>query len=293
MSTAHPLRGAALCLTAVLLFACMDATTKYLVAHYGVPLVMAVRYLGNLLLMVLVLGPTEGRRMAETQRTGLVLVRAAALACASLFFGLAVMHLPVAEATAINFLAPLLVVLAAGRLLKEDVGLAGWLVALLGLGGVLLIARPASGLDPLGVALALCAACSNAIYQLLSRILATTERTVAMLFYTALTGSILFSLSAPWFYDGRVPSAFEALLLASLGVYGGAGHFLFTAAFREAPASLIAPFGYFQLLWAGLLGWAVFGHLPDGLSLLGMAVIAGSGAIVAVRSGRPPVKRTA
>jgi drug/metabolite transporter (DMT)-like permease len=292
--TAHqPLRGALLCVTAVLLFACMDTTTKYLTATYDVPFIMAVRYLGNLLLMALLLGPTHGRQLVETRRTGLVLVRAVCLASASLFFGLALQHLPVAETTAINFLAPIAVVIAAGRLLGERSGGVGPIAAILGFAGVLLIARPSGGLDAIGIAFALCAAASNAVYQLLSRVLAATERTVALLFYTALLGSLLFGLAAPWFLPVEAPSLHETLLLASLGVYGGLGHFLFTAAFRQAPASLIAPLGYAQLVWAGLLGWLVFGHVPDGLSLVGMTIIAGSGVLVALKSRAPPVKRSA
>jgi drug/metabolite transporter (DMT)-like permease len=292
-SAHHPLRGALLCMAAVLLFACMDTTTKYLTARYDVPFIMAVRYLGNLLLMALLLGPSHGRAMVESRRTGLVLVRAVCLASASLFFGLALQHLPVAETTAINFLAPVAVVIAAGRLLDEKSGWAGPSAAVLGFAGVLLIARPGGGLDPLGLALALCAAASNAAYQLLSRVLAATERTVALLFYTALAGSILFGLAAPWFMPTHAMSLHDTLLLASLGVYGGVGHFLFTAAFRQAPASLIAPLGYAQLVWAGLLGWLVFGHVPDPLSLSGMAIIAASGVLAAVKSRAPPTKRSA
>ena len=93
--------------------------------------------------------------------------------------------------------------------------------------------------------------------------------------------------------EDRAPSLFEAMLFASLGLFGGLGHFLFTAAFRHAPASLLAPLNYLQLLWAGLLGYLVFGHVPDAVSLLGMAVIAGSGVLVALKTKRPPPKRTA
>lgn len=142
----HPVRGAALCLASLLLFACMDTTTKYLSAHLQIPLIMAVRYSGNLLLMVLILGPREGRRIAETQRTGLVIVRSVSLASASLCFGMALTFMPVAETTAINFLAPILVVSVAGHLLGERVGCIGWMAALLGFAGVLLIARPGGGL---------------------------------------------------------------------------------------------------------------------------------------------------
>ena len=222
-----------------------------------------------------------------------MVVRALCLAAASFLFGSALAYLPVADATAINFLAPILLVAAAGRFLGERVGWVGWLAALLGFAGVLLIARPGRGLDTVGVLFALGAVVANLSYQFLSRLLAATERTVALLFYTALAGSIVYGLALPWFVGERVPSAFEALLLTSLGLYGGLGHFLLTAAFRDAPASLLAPLNYLQLLWAGLLGWLVFGHLPDRLSLLGMAIIVASGVLVAFKTRRPPPKRSA
>jgi drug/metabolite transporter (DMT)-like permease len=133
----------------------------------------------------------------------------------------------------------------------------------------------------------------NLGYQLLSRVLAASETTFALLFYTALAGSIIYGLAMPWYLEDRVPSLIEAALFASLGVFGGVGHFMFTAAFRHAPASLIAPLNYIQLLWAGLLGWLVFDYVPDVQSLAGMAIIAGSGVLVAVKTRRPPEKRTA
>lgn len=284
LSPHHPFRGVLLVVAAVFLFACMDTTTKVLATYYPVPVVMAVRYLVHCLLMVVLLTPTQGKKLIRTQRTGLVLFRATCLAAASLFVGLALQRMPVAEATAIVFLAPLLVVLFAGQFLDEKVGVVGWVSAAAGFAGVLMIARPGSGLDPAGVAYALCGAGVIAAYQLLSRVLATTERTVAMLFYTALVGSVLFGILVPWFWGGPVPTLLQVLLFLSMGVMGGVGHFLFTAAHRHAPASLLAPMMYLQLLWAGLLGWLVFGHVSEGTSILGMCVVAASGAVVALRS---------
>lgn len=293
MPAAHPIRGALLCVVALALFACMDATTKYLSQTHEVPLIVGVRYLGNLLLMAALLGPTHGRQMVRTRRTGLVLIRACCLAIGSLLIGFALQRMPVAETTAITFLAPILLVAVAGPLLGERTGWIGWLATLGGFVGVMIMVRPGSDIVTNGAAFALAAVALNLGYQLLSRVLAATETTFALLFYTALTGSILYGLAMPWFIEERAPSLFEAALFASLGVYGGVGHFLFTAAFRHAPASLLAPLNYLQLLWAGLLGWLVFGHIPDPVSLIGMAIVAGSGVLVALKTRRPPVKRTA
>lgn len=283
-STHHPFRGVVLLVAAVFLFACMDTTTKYLATYYEVPVVMAVRYIVHCLLMVVLLTPTQGRRLIQTQRTGLVLVRATCLAAASLLMGLALQRMPVAEATAMVFLAPLLVVLISGHFLRERVGRVGWASAIAGFVGVLMIARPGGGLDPAGVAYALCAASVIAAYQLLSRVLVTTERTVALLFYTALVGSLLFGILLPWFWEGQAPTLLQLLLFLSMGVAAGVGHFLFTAAHRHASASVLAPMMYLQLLWAGLLGWLVFGHVPEGMSILGMCVVAASGAVIALKS---------
>jgi drug/metabolite transporter (DMT)-like permease len=195
--------------------------------------------------------------------------------------------------TAITFLSPILLVAVAGRLLGERVGWVGWVATLGGLAGVMLIVRPGSDIVGSGAVFVLGAVLLNLGYQLLSRVLAASETTFALLFYTALAGSIIYGLAMPWYLEDHAPSLFEAALFASLGVSGGLGHFLFTAAFRHAPASLIAPLNYIQLLWAGLLGWLVFGHLPDAQSLAGMAIVAASGVLVALKTRRPPVKRTA
>jgi drug/metabolite transporter (DMT)-like permease len=289
----RPFRGVLLLLGALFFFACMDATTKYLAAHYNVPLIVAIRYIVNCALMIVLLAPSQGMQLMRTQRTGLVMVRALSLVAISLSFGFALQRMPVPETTAIIFLAPLLVVLVAGPILKERIGAIGWAAALGGFAGVLLVVRPGSGLDILGVAFAMMAVAGNVIYQLLSRILGRSERTIALLFYSTLTGSICFGLALPWFWTGEAPTLWQTVLFISLGVNGGIGHYLFTSAFRHAPASTLAPVTYVQLLWALLLGWTVFGHAPDLLTLVGMMVIATSGVVMALRSRRAALQSAA
>jgi len=274
------------CGLGVLLFACMDATIKYLAMRHDVPIIVAVRYLVNWLLLVAIAGPVCGRALVRTQRTGLVLVRACSLAAASILIGLALQRMPVAETTAINFLAPMLVVVVAGPMLGERVEAASWIAAVIGFVGVLLIARPGSGLELTGLACALAAVGANVAYQLLSRTLARTERTTALLFYAALVGTVIFGVIGLWLWEGEFATGFELALFLSLGVYGGLGHYLFTAAYRHATASVLAPLSYLQLFWAGLLGWLVFGHIPDWLSVLGMILIAASGLGAAIRPPR-------
>ena len=209
---------------------------------------------------------------------------------ASLFFGLALQRMPVAETVSIVYLSPILVVLLARPLLGERIGSVGWMAAVIGFAGVLLIVRPGGGLDPIGVGFVLCNVVVTVAYYLLSRVLARTERTLALLFYTALIGAICFGVALPWTLHGKVPDLLQIVLFLSLGVTAGLGHYFFTAAHRYAEASVLAPINYLHLLWAGLLGWLVFGHVPQVLTIVGMAIVMAAGVIVALRSARrqPP-----
>lgn len=280
----NALKGFLLAAAGLFLFACMDSTTKYLTTHYNVPFVVAMRYIVHFLLMVMILAPRHSAQLVHTQRTGLVIARAVVLTVASLCMGMALHRMPLAETTAINFLAPTLVALLAGSMLGEKIGGWGWAAIVTGFIGVLLIARPGGELDTIGIMFALGAAAANATYQLLSRLLASTEKAIALLFYTALVGSIIFGIALPWFWENEAPSSLEVILLLSMGASGGLGHYLFTLAYRHAPASILAPMTYLQLLWAGLLGWIIFGTIPDSMSLIGMAIVAASGLIIAFKS---------
>ncbi|MBC6905796.1 DMT family transporter [Saccharophagus sp. K07] len=278
------LKGVLFAAIGLLLFAGMDSITKYLTHHYNVPFVVAWRYLVHFGLMVLILAPKGSAPLLHANRRGLVIVRSFALVVSSISVGMALHRMPQADTTAITFLAPMLVALLAFPVLGERIGLLGWAAALMGFCGVLLLARPGSGLDGVGIFFALLAAAANAVYQLLSRLLATTEKAVSMLFYTALVGSLVFGLALPWTWESDVPSMLEYVLFVAMGAAGGLGHYFFTLAYRYAPASVLGPIIYLQLLWAALLGWLVFGTTPDHLSSIGMLIIAASGLMIALKS---------
>lgn len=272
------LRGVLLVMAAVLVFACMDATTKHLTMRYNVPVVVAARYLVNFLLLLAVFAPKHGRSLLAIDRKGLVWVRALSLAFASLFAGLALNAMPVAETVAIIYLAPFGVLLLSGPLLGEKVTLSGWVATALGFVGLLLIVRPGAGLSFSGVIFALLCAGVTVIYHAFSRLLARTESTVALLFYTTLAGTVFFCALLPWNWQAPAPDALDAVLFLAVGGLAFLGHFLFTAAYREAPASFLTPVNYMHLAWAALLGWLVFAHVPDGVSLIGIALVALAGA---------------
>lgn len=283
---AHPLRGIALMLAALALFALLDATAKHLSQTFAVPLLVWARYTVHCLLMVVFLVPAMRGRLLRTRRAGSQILRALML-LATTSLGIAALRLmPLAETTALGFLSPLIVVLLAGPWLGERIGAVRWVAVLAGFVGVLLIARPGGALAGAGVAFALGAAICYGIYQILTRQLSASESPLTMLFYTALVGSVVMTAALPWFWGGPVPTPLQALAITTLGIYGGAGHFLLIHAFRHAPVSTLSPFLYVQLIWATLLGWLVFGHMPDLLALAGMAIIGGSGLSIALAERR-------
>lgn len=280
------LAGAALVVTATAMFATLDTATKHLAMLYDVPLIAALRYSVHLMLVLAVFLPREGRRLFEVRRKTLVAVRGASIAFATLFAGLALQRIPVAEMVSIFYLGPIVVLLLSGPLLGEAPGWRRMACGVAGFAGVLLIVRPGGGLDPLGAGFALAAAGTSVVYQLLSSRLAANERPPAMQLYMAVVGLILFSLFLPWSLGGPEPGALELMLLPAIGALGFGGHYLLTMAYRQASAAALAPIGYVHLLWAGLLGWIVFGHVPGPAAMIGMALIAAGGAIAAMLSRR-------
>lgn len=285
----RPLLGVALSVVAVLLFAGMDTITKLLTAthHYPVPLVAWARYTAQLILMTALLAPRHGRTLVTPTRPVPVILRSLSLVGATLFMGLALRRLPLAEAEAIVFTSPMLVVLLAAPVLGERLSAGRAALALLGFTGVLLIARPTGHLDTLGVLFALACAAVTTAYNLMSRTL-RAERPLTLLFNSALVGAVAFGLLAPFSWTGDpLTPALTGMFLA-LGVLAGVGHFLLTLSYRLAPAASIAPVSYLQLFWAGVLGILVFGHTPDPPALLGMGIIAASGVATVMSGTRTP-----
>ena len=174
--------------------------------------------------------------------------------------------------------------LLAMPLLGERVNWVGWLGAGLGFTGVFLIARPGGNLAPLGVGLCLINAVCGTAYNLLTKLLSRSETTNALLFNTAFVGAVVFALLSIGQWHGPMPGLIDFGLMLLLGLLMTSGHFLFTAAYREAPASTVAPIGYMQLFWSGGLGWLVFGHVPDAISLIGMGLVVVAGVSIALRS---------
>ncbi|HRQ59501.1 MAG TPA: DMT family transporter [Azoarcus taiwanensis] len=271
---------------AVTLFVLLDATVSHLGKTYPVPLLVWARYAVHCLLMVVLLAPNMRMRLISTARPLRQIVCALCLVATSFLGMAAFIRMPLAETTALIFMSPLIVTLLAGPVLGERISVLRWAAAVGGFIGVLLIARPGSGLALEGVVFAVGAAVMYAAYQILTRQLSGTENPVTMLFYTAMVGTVVMSLALPWIWSGTVPGWVDGVLIGSLGVLGGVGHYLLILAFRQVPASLLSPMLYAQLVIATLVGALLFGHIPDLPALVGILVISAAGAVIAINGRR-------
>lgn len=266
-------------------FTVLDAIVKYLTQTYPVPLLVWARYAAQALVMLLWLAPTMGRGMLRTKQPRLQLARAALLPFSSLCFFTALKYLPFAEATAINFSTPVLVVVLAVYFLDERMTRSRIAFVITGVAGMLLIVRPGSAMFQGAALFAFGAAVFYGVFQILTRKLAAEDPRVT-LFYPALVGTAMMTAVLPWIWgDVDMPWTHVALVVVA-GSLGTFGHFLFILAFQRGPASALTPFTYTQLVWATLIGWLVFGGFPDAWTVAGMVVITGSGLLIALHERR-------
>ena len=214
-----------------------------------------------------------------------MLVRGAILPLSSLCFFSALKYLPLAEATAINYGTPILVIILAVAFLGERMTRPRIALVLAGIAGMFLIVRPGSVVFQGAALLALGSAVFYGTFQILTRMLAGEDSRV-LLFYPAIIGTVMMTALLPWLgIDVAMPWS-DVAFIGVAGLLGTVGHFLFILAFQRAPASALTPFTYMQLVWATLIGWIAFGNFPDAWTLAGMAVIGGSGLLITLHERR-------
>ena len=280
-----PLSAILLIVASVLCFTFLDATVKVLAGRYPVPLLVWARYGVQLLAMLVWLLPRMGAGLFRTHRVRLHLVRAAILPLSSLCFFTSLKYLPLAEATAINYGTPVLVMILAVMFLGERMTRPRIALVMAGIAGMFLIVRPGSAVFQGAALFALGASILYGTFQILTRTLANEDSRV-LLFYPALVGTLMMTALLPWFsVDVEMPWT-DVALVVTTGLLGTIGHFLFILAFQRAPASALTPFTYMHLVWATLVGWIIFDKFPDAWTLAGMAVIGGSGLLIALHERR-------
>ncbi len=232
------------------------------------PLVVLGRHGVQAAVMTAWLAPRVGWGIVRSAQPWLQIARGTMLVGSSLFFIAALRWLPLADATAINYTTPILVVLLSVVLLKERMTRARWAFVAAGFVGMLLIVRPGASILHGAALLVLGAAGCYAFYQVLTRKLRGDDPLVT-LFYPALCGTVMMAALLPFLDYRAAMSWLDLSLLVLFGAPATLGHFMFIRAFQRAPASALTPFTYAQLVWAVLLGWLVFGNFPDRYSLAG------------------------
>lgn len=276
----QPIKAIALMLAAVFLFSSHDTLSKYLSGFYPIVMVVWIRYVVHTLLMLVIFVPRTGfSTVVRTKRPGLQLLRALCLIGVSLLFTTGLRYIPLAEATSVVFLAPLLVTALSVPLLGERVTRAQWLAVLAGFIGVLIAVRPGGALFTPAILLPLAAALCFGFYQLLTRMLSGIDSPTTSNFLTGILNSLIMTAILPFFWT--TPTLVHGLFMIGLGTCGMFGHMLMTQAFRHAAPAMLAPFSYGQILFAGLYGYLIFDHTPDRFAVVGITVICLSGLAVA------------
>lgn len=292
----RPGRGIALTLLAVLGFALLDGTVKYVGAFVPLLLVVWVRYAVQAGVMALWLALAGGRALFRVGHPKFQALRGALLVAMSVLAFLGLQAMPVAEFTAVAMLAPVMVTLLSPLLLHERVSALRWALVLLALAGALIVVRPGSGLFGAGAVFPLLVALSGAMFQILTRRMASLESPLTTHFCSGLVGTVLLTLALPL---SPLPlgealagvSALQWALMLAAGLLGTLGHLAFINALGIAPMAVLMPFTYAQIAFAAAFSAIVFAHLPDRWAMLGMAVIAAAGALsvwLNVRSGPKP-----
>lgn len=278
----HPLRYA---LPVFLLAGCflssLDASAKWLLRDHSLFAVVWARYAGQMLVVTPFARAGAGPGFWRTRHPVLQLARSSLLLVATMCFFGGLVYLPLAEASAISFLTPVLIVVLSLPILGERPHRGRWISAIVGFAGILIVLRPGSAVFHPAAVLMVAMALANAFYGLLTRKLAD-ESPYTSLFYSALVGTVVLTLLLPLALTEGWPAPADAAVFLLLGLLAGLGHWCVIRAYSHAPAAMLTPFSYLQMLWATLYGWLLFGHLPDGVSAFGMGVIVASGAVLAL-----------
>jgi len=276
------LRGILLTLLAMGCFATMDGFSKVLVQHYPAWLILWLRHVVALALVLAVLAPRRPLTLLRsTRRPWLQLLRTVLLVTEMGLVLIAFRTLPLADAQAIFAATSLVVTALSVPMLGERVGWRRWLAVGAGFAGILVILRP--GVDAIQPAALLAAGCTvmYAIYQILTRLVSRTDTTATSYLLQNVISVVLLSLVAPFVLAPI--DRWHAPFFLALGILGATGHFCLVHALSTAPAVVVQPFTYTALVWATLVGYLVFGDLPDGWTITGAALVVGAGVYAAWR----------
>jgi drug/metabolite transporter (DMT)-like permease len=276
-----PLWGIALMVASTVFFSGSDVITKMLASSLPAAEVVWLRYVTFSLLVIPLLLRTGGGKALRSHRPGLQVLRGLGTVGSAILFTAGLHFMPVAESTAIYFISPILITALSIPLLGEVVGWRRWTAAFVGLLGVLIVIRPGSSSFEVAALLPLLGATSWAGAAVVTRMMSGTDQPVTTLAYSAFIGTAVLSAIVPFAWV--MPGWQEIGLGLCIGILSTAGHWLVILAYRHAAASVVSPYSYVQLIWAGALGYLAFGSLPDAWTMIGAGIIAASGLYTAYR----------
>lgn len=283
----HILTGILFICGAGILFPVMNGFAKFLgESGYDSLQVSWARAFGHILFMLAAFVPRFGLAMLRTQRFGTQILRSALLMTSNLSFFFAIVSIPIAKAASISLTAPLVVALLAWPMLGERTTV-GRLVALgVGFIGVLIVIRPGTELFQWASLFVVLSATCYALYQILTRRIASVETPETSAIYSSIVGAfgLMFVLPFVW----KTPqTARDIAFFCSLGVLGALGHYCVARALDHAPANIVTPFQYMQLLGSVAVGYLFFGNFPDVLGWVGAAIIVSAGLYIGWSQRRP------
>ncbi len=270
-----------LMIAAFAVFSAMSVFMRMISGHIAVPQVILIRQVMALILMA---PQYWAARQVILHPTGLSLhLTRGVLAIGSMFCGLtSIIHIPLADATAISMAEVLIATAFAATLLREPIGWRRWLAAAVGFGGVAIMIRPfGTGFDVYAL-LALAGSVGGAASMIAIRLGSRHDTTITVLFWQGLVVAVLSAPVAIWVWV--TPTWHEAMILLIMGVIFTAGNWLYTAAIRIGRASAVAPLGYLRLIMMAGIGWTIYGEVPTWATLVGGFLVIGSATYTIMRN---------
>ena len=273
-----PLVAIGLFSLAMMMFSATDGAAKYLSSDIAPQQIIFLRFVIVLILILLFCIYRGQWNILKTTQPTLQILRGLLLAVCSLIFYFALKHLPLELCAAIGFVSPLFVTALSIPFLGERVGLRRWIAVLIGLLSVLMILRPGGVSFQLAMLLPLGSSLCWAMALVLTRLMRGSEQALTVLAWSSLVGVATVS---PLVWPVWVtPNASQWTILILLGVFNGLGQYLVIRAFMLASASLLAPFSYSIIIWSMLIGLIIFNSFPDGITLVGTAILIAAGLYI-------------
>jgi drug/metabolite transporter (DMT)-like permease len=268
--------GIGLMCGALICFSLLDASAKWLNREMDPLLIVWWRYASSVVLVSVVINPWTQPGVLRTRRPWLQGARSLMLFVSTALNFAALQYLQLAETTSIMFATPLLVALLAGPILGERVGPHRLAAIAIGFLGVIVVTRPGFGTLHPAVFLSVASAVSYAFYGISTRMLATYDSSATTMVYSGLAGMAVMTPLLPFLWVTPA-SPMGWILVVALGAFGAVGHWLLILAHARAPAPVLSPFIYTQIVWMLVLGYVLFGDWPNVWTLLGSGIVIASG----------------